>query len=251
MSTWATRRKLLYASFAMLLLIGAIVPLVWRTYPAPSCSDGKQNQGEQGIDCGGPCTRICSATTDPLRVVWTRPFTVSPGVASAAALVLNPNAKVGADSVAYRLRLYDDQNILIAERQGKTIVPANSQFPIFEGGIPVGNRSPSRAFLEFMEEPNWRLWGEAPALTLKNQQFMQSPSSLEADVVNPAVDTVRNVRAYAVIFDVGGNAIGASKTLIDRIPGGGATHAVFTWLTPFASSSAVSERIYLLAPRIP
>ena len=27
--------------------------------PAPTCSDGIQNQGETGIDCGGPCPAIC------------------------------------------------------------------------------------------------------------------------------------------------------------------------------------------------
>ena len=24
--------------------------------PCPTCNDGVQNQGESGIDCGGPCT---------------------------------------------------------------------------------------------------------------------------------------------------------------------------------------------------
>lgn len=27
--------------------------------PCPTCSDGKQNQGENGIDCGGPCPNAC------------------------------------------------------------------------------------------------------------------------------------------------------------------------------------------------
>ena len=33
------------------------------TRPAPkmSCADGVQNQGEQGVDCGGPCARPCEA----------------------------------------------------------------------------------------------------------------------------------------------------------------------------------------------
>ncbi len=27
--------------------------------PCPTCSDGKQNQGEDGVDCGGPCPFMC------------------------------------------------------------------------------------------------------------------------------------------------------------------------------------------------
>ncbi len=31
----------------------------------PSCSDGRQNQGEAGIDCGGPCPDVCIAFASP------------------------------------------------------------------------------------------------------------------------------------------------------------------------------------------
>lgn len=34
----------------------------------PSCSDGIQNQAEQGVDCGGPCPAICPPET-PLRMI--------------------------------------------------------------------------------------------------------------------------------------------------------------------------------------
>ena len=31
--------------------------------PDPTCTDGVQNQGEAGVDCGGPCTATCSTST--------------------------------------------------------------------------------------------------------------------------------------------------------------------------------------------
>lgn len=34
--------------------------------PAPTCSDGIQNQGEQGVDCGGPCT-ACPTCNDGIQ----------------------------------------------------------------------------------------------------------------------------------------------------------------------------------------
>ncbi len=33
----------------------------------PTCDDGIQNQGETGIDCGGPCTAICPTCTDGIQ----------------------------------------------------------------------------------------------------------------------------------------------------------------------------------------
>lgn len=248
MSVWATRRKLLYSSFGMLILAAILAPLFWYAYPAPSCFDNKQNQGEQGIDCGSPCSKICAAATQPLRVLWTRSFFVAPGVASGAAFVLNPNPALGASGVSYRLRLYDDQNIMIAERRGSANIPPNAQLPIFEGGISVGNRVPSRAFLEFTSEPEWQPWKSSPSFSIRNQSFDENALVLEADIANPDVATVRNVEAVGVLYDAEDNAVGASKTIIDRIAGGGEAHVVFTWLRPF-DISPVSERIYLLAPQ--
>ena len=245
MSTWATRRKLLYSSISFFFLALIILGVFWYAYPAPTCSDGKRNQNEQGVDCGGSCSKVCSASTEPLRVLWTRPFSVAPGVANAAAFVLNPNSTLGATKVNYRLRLYDDQNILIAERRGSTRVPVNEEFPIFEGGIAVGNRLPTRAFLEFLSEPDWVAYKGVNTLSIRNQHFDENNLSLEADVFNPEVDTVRSVEAYGIIFGEDGNAIGASKTVIDRIPGGGSTHIVFTWPSAF-STDPVSENIYLI-----
>ena len=39
----------------------------------PTCSDGIQNQGETGIDCGGPCPPCCPCSASPAR-----PFLLSP-----------------------------------------------------------------------------------------------------------------------------------------------------------------------------
>jgi hypothetical protein len=32
---------------------------VWKSFAGPNCTDGIQNNGEEGIDCGGPCSTPC------------------------------------------------------------------------------------------------------------------------------------------------------------------------------------------------
>jgi len=46
------------------------------TPPTPTCSDGIQNQGETGIDCGGPCTACTTPppTTPPSYCSFTEKF---------------------------------------------------------------------------------------------------------------------------------------------------------------------------------
>ena len=66
--------------------------------PAPSCFDNKQNQGEEGIDCGGPCSKVCipqaiKTITVVNRVVW---LEASPNNYVAFAEVKNDNSDFAA-----------------------------------------------------------------------------------------------------------------------------------------------------------
>jgi len=49
-------KQLIYGSvFAGILFLILLSFYNSNFKPAPTCSDGKQNQGEEGVDCGGPC----------------------------------------------------------------------------------------------------------------------------------------------------------------------------------------------------
>ena len=55
-----TKRKkiviiFIYLTFFLLFSLS----LYFYFKPQPSCSDGKQNQNEQGVDCGGVCVQEC------------------------------------------------------------------------------------------------------------------------------------------------------------------------------------------------
>ena len=131
MVSWSTRRKSLYIIGTMLVFLFALALPVWFvTYKAPSCTDGLKNQGELGIDCGGPCSLLCKAhALDPI-VRWQRAFKVKDGVYNALAYVENPNLDSGVRKISYRFKLYDSGNLLIYERQGSTFIPPKKIFGI-------------------------------------------------------------------------------------------------------------------------
>src|SRR3989344_6201594 len=60
--SWAAGRR-----FIILCIVGAVVIAflaaisIATFYKSPSCSDGKQNQDETGVDCGGSCAYLCKA----------------------------------------------------------------------------------------------------------------------------------------------------------------------------------------------
>ena len=114
---WAMKRQLEYAigvivTFAIVLGGGWYIFL----YSPASCIDHTQNQNEEGVDCGGVCSTIC--TPPRVDAIWARSVKVSNGVYHAVALVKNPLANARGTGLTYSLSLYDEGNILIAERKG-------------------------------------------------------------------------------------------------------------------------------------
>ena len=232
---WASHRRVLYAVGAgIALLIILSVPIYKIAAVPPSCTDGKQNGDEQGVDCGGACALICPALARKPIVHWARMFKVSDGVYDAAAYVENPNTDARTREAIYRFKAYDSDNILILERLGKTRMEAGEVFAIFLGGIKTGEREPRRIFFEF--EPDMAFERaerrEAPLVAVSTllQNTYENPR-LSSKLKNRTALIVRGIDVVAILY-AGENAVTASATHIDEIKGNGEEEAVFTWPRP-------------------
>lgn len=235
--TWSGRRKTLYISVVVIVILAIIIPIGYKLFPKPSCTDGIQNEGEQGVDCDGPCPKVCQDLTAAVQVLWTRQFKVSDGVYSAVAYVSNPNFSLYATNVPYTFKLYDDKNILIIERHGQATILPNTSMPLFEGLIQTGNRIPVRAFFAFDGAPVWQKIATQPKLEVKNSEIENASTSprLQATLTNDTVLPIRNIQIVAVLYDINDNAIAASQTVLDVVAAGESEDVTFTWPHPFTA----------------
>lgn len=236
---WAFWRKLQYGSlvavFLMLVLFGA-----YRTYfyAPPSCFDNRQNGDERGVDCGGACTRICAADVAQPTVEWARSFAVAGSQYNAVAYIQNTNQSAASPEVPYTLSLFDADG-LITTREGTTILPPDSVYPIFESRIQTGGRVPTQTFVELGAATTW-----VPAAAGREQFTVNSRTltgadarpRLEASITNNALTPANNVEVVATIFDARGNALTASRTFIDHFDARGTETAIFTWPQPIAKT---------------
>ena len=108
--SWAAKKQLTYLLFALVAVAG-LIAAIWLNITAPSCSDGKRNQDEKGIDCGGLCAKECLGEIKDLAVLWSKPLKVSGSNYDAVALAENRNLFLSAKSVKYQFKFYDDRNI--------------------------------------------------------------------------------------------------------------------------------------------
>lgn len=244
MIEWATRRKLQYFGIIVaFFVIFFVIPFYIFIYEAPTCFDRIRNGNELGVDCGGSCRLLCSAEIGKPVSRWDpRVFKVSPGVYSAVAYLENPNVTGESLLAPYVFRLYDKQNILVAERSGTTFIPKGKTFAIFEGNIVTGERIPTRATFDFTRDLVWeRNLLPEPELIVTNKALSKEETAprVDATVKNNGLDRVINIELVAIISDATGNAIGASRTFIENLEKGESKQVVFTWPNPFETKAEV------------
>jgi len=237
MSSWARRRKSVYAGIIAVILIGAVgIPGFLYFYKAPTCSDGVQNGNEQGIDCGGSCEKLCQSSFLSPSVAWARFQEVAPNLYNIAAYVINPNVSAQANAVPYHLALYDDHGILITDTTGTVTLPPHRNTLAFQGAISTGKRIPAKALFEFTAPPEWYKQDDTlQSLTINDKKYSEDAdgASLIVTLGNTSVQAIGRLSVYVALYDKDGNALGFSKTIIDQVPGKGTAVAPFTWPQSF------------------
>ncbi len=250
---WANKMRAIYITIFILIIAMLSAPSVYRALNVEyTCNDGLQNQGETAIDLSGPCHYLNPADLRPLVTKWARSFVVIPGLYSSVAYIQNSNLSGGIREVSYVFKLYDENNVLIADRIGKTFIPPGKIVPIFESNIHTGVRVPKRTMFKIVGTQVWeRMETELAAEVFVAEKIFEDANRtprLSAEVQNMGVYSLHNIMVIATIFDHAGNAIGASRTIIEDLPADSYKNVIFTWPRSFDSFVARTDIIPLLPP---
>lgn len=256
--TWTQRRKFIYTTIMVLAVSGATGFFLYDNLKKePTCFDGKKNSTEEGIDCGGQCARICEGQSRNIVVLWARPFEVAPGVYNVVAYFENQNTGAGIAQVQYEFKLYDKENVLVAEPfRGTTFIGPNQRSAIFASGIQTGNRVPETVFFHFLQQPQWDLVDQtfaSPLIIARDQvyQDLGTSAKITATLNNTSFYDLQSIPVVVIAYDAMGNAIASSQTYVERITQGGNVPVVFTWQKPFEQAPARIEVVPRINPFLP
>ncbi len=239
-SMWRTRRQIVtILAFIIGILLFIILPY-WATHRVvPSCFDNKKNQGEQGVDCGGPCTLQCqgSPVVKNINIVWVNIFPVRPGAYDLVAQVENPNIAIGAPRIPYIAKLFDANGQVIAQRDGETFAGSNEHFTIFAGNILTGEKVATRGSIEITPGFSW-VTTTAPKKMLsvsgKTLVGVDDRPKLSATLASGEPEVLRNIEVTVVIYDSKGKPIAASATNVEKLDPNGSEKLFFTWPAPLS-----------------
>ncbi len=121
-------KQIIYGFF-YLVLWGGLIALAYFLFlkPAPSCFDNVKNQGESGVDCGGPCSKVCiPKEIRPIELVGdVLTFATGQDHISLLAQVKNSNADFAAKRFNYAFSFYDASGKLLRSIQGNSFIYAS------------------------------------------------------------------------------------------------------------------------------
>jgi len=234
MSSWSSRRKSIYAAIVIIVAVGVIgLPAFFIFYKPPTCADGKKNQGEQGIDCGGPCEKLCPSAFQDAIVSWTHFEKLTSHLYNIASYIVNPNISGAAHSVPFHVQIFDDTGMLITDVSSTLNIPPHRNTLAFLSAVDVGERIPAAATFEFKSSPDWQKQYDTLdplVVTDKNYSEDVNGSSLTIKIENTSVKPIGPLSVYAVLYDKDKNAIGFSETKLDEIAPKDTAIAPFTWM---------------------
>lgn len=247
--SWAAQRRLVILVIIGLAAVAFLATVSLATfYKTPSCADGVQNQGESGIDCGGPCAYLCTAGAQAPTVLFTKALQNGSGQVDIIASVENKNAAAAARAVPYRIMLYGADRTLIREVTGTFDLPPGATIPVFVPNVPVGQQTAGSSFLTidpsavrwFLSASDERIVPKISGTTLGGAT---DAPRVEAVIANPNAVPLTDLHIIVIARAAGGGIVGASRTIIPSLPARGNATAVFTWGNAFPGIPASFEVI--------
>lgn len=245
-------RKQIIIALIYLIIFSALGSGIYRffIYSPATCTDGKQNQDEEGIDCGGPCTVCQEALRNP-NVLWIKALTVEGGLYDLAAEIENKNTNHGSGMMPYTFKVYDSKGGQIGEVKSRGyIMPREKKYLVDVVSLSV---VPAKVSLEFgniewkkfklVESLNLPIFNQAIDLNGKNSYA----AFAQGTVYNQTRFDLDTIDIDIIIYDLVGNVIAVNKTQKNTMASGDGRFFEVVWPKSFSSDPSkirVDQRAY-------
>ncbi|NCQ06078.1 MAG: hypothetical protein GW815_00755 [Candidatus Moranbacteria bacterium] len=191
-----TKQFLIFFTYFLLAVLFGIIIYYGFIKDPETCFDGKQNQNETGLDCGGVCALVCKevVTGELLQMKEEHFIPSGKDTYDIVAKVFNPNGEAGAVSFSYTAVLKDASQTVLASRTGTGyILPLENKY-ILEFNLQSSTMPASVSVLtDNIEWAHFSGYQEKPAVNIYQKRYNEVTSSA---VFGEAVGLVSNESQY-------------------------------------------------------
>ena len=221
-----------FKQFAYLVLFLAFWSLVAGAFyvtfflQPPSCTDNRVNQGEEGVDCGGPCKTFCMQKdlVAPSALGVPQVFMASDDLVSVLLEIKNPNVATSLRQLPYAvtvngasgasLELKGVASLYAGEVRRIVLVrPRNGLQAPYTASLSLATSSAQWAPAEQFQKPDIDV---VNAVTSVDDEGIR----VEGAVASTDVLSVTDVTVLALFYDNAGTLAGAAQTTLPRLASG-------------------------------
>lgn len=243
------RKKYIIISVYAILFLLIIFSLYFMFKPKETCFDGKQNQNERGIDCGGVCQKECNlirAQELTIGKIGIVPSGIT-GKYDFYAKISNPNAVFGNKNFTYEINLKDESGGIIATKKGSGfILPAEEKY-IVENNI----ESPSVPFSEEFKilSSDWvkfEDYYEKPDIQIINKNYSEISggtgfANAQGLLRNRSPFDFDSIKVQIILKDSDGNVLALNSTQMQTIKAGEDRDFKAFWPSSFPGTVSTME----------
>jgi hypothetical protein len=242
-------KKQILVGFIFMLIFASISFLSYFLIKgSPTCDDNIKNQGEQGIDCGGPCA-ACKPVLKPIEVIWVNFLAMGNNFYDVVAKIKNPNPNHGSGYLPYVFEFYDSKDQLIGQSQGVDfILPNQTKYLLnIKASAPDNVAKVKISFKN--KEINWQKLKEdyqPPQLTITQKKYLilDKPgifSQLSGVVVNKSSFDFNEVDIDVLLFDSQGQLVGLNATKVNALLAGQERYFIVSWFNRTKNDANIFE----------
>ena len=212
--------------------------------PKPTCRDGIQNQGELGIDCGGPC-KICPPPKEikPLEILWTEIIQSGSMSYDLISRIKNPNSNWGIGFLDYKFVLYGKAGEILLEKNGSTYILPGYEKYIIETPVD-SSAAPEKIVLE-LGHISWEKSQNFEKLNfpIRDKKFKainnsSSVGEVSGIVVNSTLYDLGEININIVLFDANRRIVGVNITDMATMMSDEKRYFNAIWYWPFSKPVA-------------
>ena len=240
------RSIIIVVYFILFFLIGYGIYAILK--PAETCLDGKKNQNESDVDCGGVC-KACQEKPELKELVVEEKAFVFGGEGKYDVMmkIKNPNDRFGAEKFKFYFQLKDASGKIIAERLGeKFILPSEEKY-VVEVGLETAE-DPALAevaisdyawkeFSEYVEEPQVNIFQKKYDLVSGGVGF----SKLSALVRNESYYDFNVIKINVILRDGNKMPVALNSTEMRTVHSGEERDFVLIWPASFPGDVDVDK----------
>lgn len=241
-------KQLLYSLFYLVVFIFVAIVL-WGIFSKqpPTCVDGKKNQNEVGVDCGGVCISCDLKGVQPVEFLGYSVMPLKSGRVSLLVHVKNPNETHHASPFGYTIRLFDENDIEREVFYGSASLVAGSDGYILENKTTYSD--PKRVEFE-MGDVDWKLKESflAPELVIQeiSTTVDNSVVRVKGMIENKSSFGVENIHIIAILGGEYNEDVFASEMILTRM----AAFRKEQFSVAFPNDSEIMQRLKTNATRV-